>query len=787
MKWKIFSKALSSLLLFCFPQNIIGCGPTEDPWDYYTSFFSHDAVPQKNFEPFYYTGLVRFYAENTDEENNQPYNKKIIEEWRHYCKEQPSAKDVISFVYSSTTNDIQKAIDQIKTGNTSSDNAMIKYLVTAKDFQALNYLLLAKQSESLGSLDPWGATPKKDSLAVNKYIEAARTFLKESKNDFLKTKFAYQLCKLAFYNSRFSDCIQWYNQFLEGKSYSVRELALSYKAGSLFRSGKNKEAAYNFSKLFSSSSLNKKGVFIGFLWSTNYCDSELENDYLSFCKSDKEKATMLAMFAMHGTQYRLASLRKVYSLDSHCELIPLLATREINKIEEKYLTPVLSKGKGGKQYYYSWNEFDNWDENQKQPDLLLNFFQSAAKRPDANTGLYLAGAAYLSFIAKKYVEAKNYIARARKISLTDKLKDQLALLNLLIAANQPEKFDAIAEQNILPALQWLYKKTLNNEEYKKFLRNFLTEIVAQRYQQQGEDFRAALAYGVADSRSEWWNEGLDFIQNEMSILQLLKLYSLFNSGKKSPYEKFLVSHSMVIKTDVVNAIGTSYLRDFNFPSAIAWLKKASKQDTLSETGYNDDTQKTTVFYPDPFYDYINDSQRYDKKSSIAYTKLSLAQKLLQLQKAIASTKDKEARSKLYYKIASALYNMSFYGNSWQAVDYYRRTSKWNSGVYNAPWQKEYYGVHTARAYYQKAYELSSNKEFKAASYFLIIKCAQRQIILPDQYYYSMDTDYKLSNFWRNFKYNPLFANFQKEFGDTKYFSNVSSRCSYLSDFIRKNK
>jgi hypothetical protein len=788
MKWKLFSTAFISLLFFCFPENMIGCGPTEDPWDYYTSFFSNDMISQKDFKPFYYTGLLSFYTDDTEEKNSPSYNQKIIEEWRSYCKDQASATDVIALVYSSSATEIKKAIDQIKNGSAAVTNRMAKYLVTSKDQQALNYLLLAKQSEALGTSDAWASTPAKDSIAINKLISNAQALLKESKNDFLKTKFAYQLCKLAFYNSRFRDCIQWYDELLSDKSYAVQPLGLSYKAGSLFRAGRKKEAAYNFSKLFSASSLNKKDVFLGFLWSTDNCNPELENDYLSLCKSDKEKANMVAMFAMYGTQYRLAALRKLYSLDPASNLLPLLVTREISKLEEKYLTPVLSKEKGGKQYYYSWNESGDLNEDRKQLNLVLNFLQTAASATDANAGLYLTGAAYLSFIDKKFSAAKNYIEQARKISLSEKLKDQLALIDLLIAANEPQKLDALVEQNILPSLQWLFKKASNNDEYKKFLRNFLSEIIAQRYQQQGEDFRAALIYGVADSNVQWWNEGLDFVQNEMSTEQLLKLYNLFTSQKNTAYEKFMIAHSAINKNNAINTIGTSYLRDFDFSNAISWLKKATSRDTISETDYNYTSQTETPSYPDPFYDYVNDNQRYDKKSSVAYTKLSLAQKLLELKKSIETPSDKEAKSKLYYKLATALYNISFYGNSWQAVDYYRHTSQWNTGAYKAPWEKEYYGVYTARAYYQKAYELTSNKEFKAACYFLLIKCAQRQIIAPDYYSYEgIDGDPGWKEFWKQFKYNPLFSNFQKEFGNTKYFSYVSTRCSYLRDFVKKNK
>jgi len=789
MKWKIFSTAFISLAFFCFPENMIGCGPTEDPFDYYTSFFSHNVIPQKDLSPFYYTGLVSFYIDESEESANRSYNEKIIEEWRSYCKNQPSINEVISFIYSANANDIKKAIDQSRTGNTEFTNTMGRYLVTTKDLAALNYLLLAKQSESVASFDPWEATPKKDSLLINKYISNVQSFLKQPVNDFLKTKFAYQLCKLAFYNSRFADCIQWYDELLSKKEYAVRELGLSYKAGSLFRLGKNKDAAYYFSKLFTFSLLNKKDVFLGFLWSTDYCDPKLQRDYLMSCKNNKEKANMLAMFALHGTQYKLAALREIYSLDPRNEFLPLLVTREIGKLEEKYLTAVLSKEKGGRPYYYAWRESQNLVEERKQLDLLITFLQTAAQITEANTGLYLTGVAYLSFIDKKYSVAKTYIGRARKIPLSDKLKDQLALVDLLVEANAPGKMDAAVEQNILSSLKWLHKKAMGDDEYRKFLRNFFSEILAQRYEQQNEDYKAALAYGFADSSAGWWTGGLDFVQNEMSTEQLIKLHGLLISQKKSTYENFLIGHSSLTKNDVVDMVGTSYLRDFKFSDAITWLKRAPKQDTLTETDYNYTTRSTTTFYPDPFFDYINDSQRYDKKTSIVYTKLTLAQKLVELQKSIAATKDKDAQSKFYYRLATALYNMSFYGNSWKAVDFYRHTSEWNAGEYKTPWKKEYYGVYTTRKYYQKAYELTSNKEFKAACHFQIIKCAQRQIPLPKEYFFygNLDTDEELNDFWKKFKYNPLFANFQNDFADTKYFNNVTTRCSYLRDFVKKSK
>ena len=61
MNWKAFITACISTAIVSFPQNIIGCGPGVDPYDYYTSFF-HQNLPETNgYKPFYYTGYNFFY------------------------------------------------------------------------------------------------------------------------------------------------------------------------------------------------------------------------------------------------------------------------------------------------------------------------------------------------------------------------------------------------------------------------------------------------------------------------------------------------------------------------------------------------------------------------------------------------------------------------------------------------------------------------------------------------------------------------------------------------------
>jgi len=138
-------------------------------------------------------------------------------------------------------------------------------------------------------------------------------------------------------------------------------------------------------------------------------------------------------------------------------------------------------------------------------------------------------------------------------------------------------------------------------------------------------------------------------------------------------------------------------------------------------------------------------------------------------------------------LASAYYNMSYYGNTWMAVAYDRPNTLWNTGNYKADWEKEYFGVHKAKDYYTKAYELTSaNKEFKAAAYFLSAKCVQRQLLHPEYDWNNYDGyESKLKVFQKKFMQNTMFANFKKEFGSTKFYQYAYTRCSYLKDFVAK--
>ncbi|HUC82134.1 MAG TPA: hypothetical protein VMR70_14620 [Flavisolibacter sp.] len=807
MNWKIFIVASVSTALLALPQNSFTCGPTEDPYDYYTSFFNNKAGTSAAYKPFYYTALLTFYDDwewNANEDSLSFVNKKIADEWAAYGKA-TKATDAVNLVYLTKANDLAALAAAASFGKalpvSLAKNSVAQTFAKDKKAEAVSYLQFANKTENISASSGW-EDRKKDSLQINRYIAEATDAFTKTNDAFLKNKWAFQRIKLAFYNNRYADCIRWYDEvFNEANTSAVNELALSYKAGSLFRLGRNKKAAYAFSKAFSLSDQNKRSNFLGFLWSTDNCNQALITEYTPLCKNDLEKANMLALFGMYGSEYRLDNLQKVHAINAASPLLPLLATREINKLEEQYFTAVLAKEKGGKQRYISWAEVrEDAGDNKSATDQKAQVTKTAqafeklmADKDVPNRSLYGAGAAYLHYMNRDYAAAKALLSKTKELPQEEKVKEQLQLITLLVAANEGGAISKEREAQLLPALKWLTQKAKTDDAYRIFCRNFFSEILSQKYEQQADAARAAFAYAVADlsflqkgENDYYYNyaPALEFVRNEMSTDDLVKLYNLMTSPATET-EKFFVQNSSVKRDAVIDVLGTSYLRDRNYAKAIEWLSKAGKPESLRETQYNYQTGKETTLNVDPFFDYLNDWQRYSKAAPTAYTKLTLAKKLQEMKAKIDAATAGD-NSKLLYEYASALYNMSYYGNSWNAVAYSRSSVDWNNGNYKAPWEKEYFGVHEARTYYQKAYDAALNKEFKAACLFMVAKCAQKQIPMPEYDYKNYEQYQKnMDAFYVKFMDNPLFGKFKSEFGSTKFYQYAYNRCSYLQDYVKK--
>jgi hypothetical protein len=799
MNWKIFITVSISTAIVFFPQNIIGCGPGTDPYDYYISFFHQNLPDAKGYKPFYYTGYNFLYDENEPAE----VADLLAVEWATYCGKPVGAGDAKLFVNKFSREDEYKLYLKIEKNTTEKipdsvlKNSMANYFISSKNLEGLGYILYAKQVEPFvtGVADSWEPV-KRDSAKMAGLIKNGQQLFTAAKDDFIKLKYGYQIVRLAQYSRRFDDAIKFYNDYVSANKVSsiLQPLAVSLKAGALNGLGNKKQAAYLYSKSFSASVAKRVSNYISFRWMVDVKADR--NDYLSVCKNNKEKAAMLGLFALGSPDNELTALKDIYTLDAGNNELEVLVVREINKLEERYFTPALQKQKGGRTFYFSWNEgpADSIMEvAKKEIEAFTGFLSEAAKNKQVqNAGLCQTAAAYLAYMVKDYAKAKKYLVAAKNMSLTPKVKDQWMLTDLLISINEMVKIDAASEERLLPFVEWLEAKAKNEKpsgtgyyevsQWKQFYRNLMTEIIARRYHQQGDIAKEALVIGAADlisSNNDYYNygNGIVFLHNNLDVPDIEKLYALMNNKQNNKFENYILNHTTITRAAVIDFAGTAYLRAYDYTKAIAWFKKQTDKKSLSVN-------------TNPFVDLLYDQEEaLPSEIKFITTKLAFAE---EMQKQLLLTvSDKANAAKHYYKIANGMYNITYYGHAWKLVQYDRSGS---DGYYipdNATsFQKEYYGCYSALQYFKKAMEASASDNFKARCLFMMAKCSQKQVQKPG--YASFNYDWAKLNtaekaYWPRFTENIYFPQLIKQYSKTVFYQEVFNSCSYLSDFVAAKK
>lgn len=795
MNWKAFITACISAAIVSFPQNIIGCGPEADPYDYYTSFFHQNLPDAKGYKPFYYVGYRSFY----DASEPTEVADVLADEWAAYCgssvKKADAKKLVNKFAWKDLNNlyyNLEKN-QPLKIPDSVKQNSMTAYFMQSKDLEALGYILYAKQVEPyvIGGESDWNA-PARDSIKMAKLAKNGQQLYAVAKKDIFKLKYAYQFLRLGLYSGRNTDVINWYDEYAAKTSYSsvLQPLSLALKAGALFRTGQGKEAAYLFSKVFAASTAKRISNYLGFVWSV---DSKVDKkDYLALCKNDKERAAMLSLFALNSSGNTLAELQEIYRLNPASEELEVLVVREINKLEENYLTPAMLKVPGGKPFYFTWEDESRdsvMRESEKEVTALASFLDKAAQSESIkNAGLFETAAAYAAYMTRDYATAKKYLAAAEKMPLTQKVKDQWTLTNLLVTINEKEKTDAAFEEQLLPSLQWMEERVKTEkaitvdywqvQQWRSIYRNLMSEILAKRYHQQGDLAKETLCIGNADwmmkGQQDYYGSmnGIDYLRNNLMSKDVERLYALVDNKQPSRFESYLLNHNSVTKKEVVDFAGTSYLREYDYAKAIDWFKRSADKKAINKN---------------PFVDLLYDrEEQLASEKGFKTTKLAFAQEMLKLDQ---SAKQPAMAAKSFYKLALGMYNMTYYGHTWELVQYYRSGS---DGYYipdNATgFQKEYYGVYKAHDYFEKAMNAGTDKNFKARCLFMMAKCAQKQVHQPQYNEYSTNWDkYDEAQkaYWPNFKNNKYFPQFVKEYGSTAFYKEAFNSCSYLRDFVKR--
>ncbi len=761
--FKIFFLFSISGLAFIFVSNQSkSCGYFPDPDDYYT-IFSHDLIKVPLLLKPFFLSENHFYTRG-DSTSLDPETDNL-NSWHNYFNDKPSITDIKKIIYPSDLRDLKNIFsfldNKVDTLNKKwSGNSLISYWEKHKYKETLNYLVFAKKCEPYVISHNYWSDIKRDTTGMSKLIEEGEKLYSDCTNKFIKQRYAYQVIRLAHYSYYFQKAVNLYDTYFGNDTSDnlIKYWSLSHKAGALQSLGKIVESNYLFSRIFNKCPSRK------LIASDSYkiiSDSSFHAS-LDLCKNAREKASLWMLNAYKDGNDPEA-MKHIYQLEPSSPYLPLLLSREIDRIERNVLPST--------NYYnnsYIYNSYSYYVSQNKRWSYSNNYFtdydkeslkiikEIADNKNTPNVYLWDLAAGYLSTLMSKTDKAIKYYNEAEySLPSSDSLfKNKIKIFRVINEVTALNKITPDIENRILNDLKWLnsYKRLKTDTAFL-----FVRYILANKYAQNHDNIRMHLCIGSNDF-------GYDL--RDITKEPLDDLIAFFNKPNKTDYEKFLLSIYSKKERDLLALKGTLLIQRHKFKEAVKCFEEAGSSRKLQA---------------DPFVIHINDCHDCDieNKNKKVYTQLSFLRKMLLLD-SLANTNRNEA-DKYYFLIANGYYNITYYGNCWDASSYGREFNFW--GYYKEqPW--EFYDCSIAKNYYEKVISITQNRELAAKSAFMAAKCEQNEYYnnYADFHDYRTikDTTVKKEN------YRTFFKLLKNQYSDTRFYNEALKECKYFNEFIKKN-
>ncbi|RZJ48996.1 MAG: hypothetical protein EOO44_19120, partial [Flavobacterium sp.] len=470
LNWKKSLIFCISFLVFFFGELAvnIACGPEQDPYDYYVSYF-HNNVQGNQYKPFAFNGML-FLNDENDIWEEKDVNSA---EWAKYLS--VKLKDVRKIMYElDSASNVKLKKSSFKLAATLPDSLRKNnFLIALSNNQAAyNYYKLLKQCEPMisNNSDSW-TQPTVDSVFLMKTADKNLALLPNIKDDFLKLRYAYQIQRLYRYagNAQQSKMVYEKHMLNNPSTSAVKGWAMSQYAGIIRTEGKINEAAYLFSKVFASNPERRIMAYRNYFWT----DAKIK-DVLKFAKTDSEKANIWGINGFRNPDSDIEHLKEVYNCEPNHPLVSALLMREVNKLEQN----LLEKSKLSLNFvdaltaqwdYYGPNRDSLRTANIKHLKTINSFALAlASNQKYQQQGFANITAAYLSWMENNDDVALKCLEKVDFNTLSPKLKDQYRITVLLIKANQIKKGSQFNENDLLPSLKWLDEKRFA-ENKKQFL------------------------------------------------------------------------------------------------------------------------------------------------------------------------------------------------------------------------------------------------------------------------------------------------------------------------------
>ncbi|RME95827.1 MAG: hypothetical protein D6772_12685, partial [Bacteroidetes bacterium] len=697
------------------PERIAGdCGP--GGWGFYGYSFINPKIIdfEAEWAPLF-LDIGQIYTDYFKSEAEQ-YRLNNAQEWQaRYC-EKAELEDIEYILYTASRydlEDLRAVMNDPKAqlhmlGAVMANNSWVRYVHRHNCMETVNYLVYAKRCEPfVTGTDPWQLRQRDASDMLRLADEAMEHFLR-TESHYIKLRYAFQAIRLAHYAREYDltlELVDYYLPKLDNDPSLVDYWIMGHQAGALLAKGERARSAYLYSRVFEHCPSKRESAFRSFRIKTD----EEWRDALLMCKNDHERATLHAMRAATDDAQLLEEMQQIYAYDPQHPALEMLLVRELQKLEKDLLGAAFNPQRKRNKIRYGIPRDYAEERVIALQSLVRQWEKEGLVRQPA---LWKLAEGYLEVLAGDFYFASKTLEEAAEIVKDKDLREQLAVFRLVLDILALDEADPGTEE-FLADIPRKFKYYESYPDFSKLIRDKLRLL----YRQEGEGSKAYLMeYGLRQLR----------IKPEPEIID--ELIFLCQKEERSEFEDKLVLNDdgETILYDLLDVKAALYMRSGALESALEVMKDIPPNERDLYGLYN------------PFVRRFKDCVHCPLPDSVTtFNRLDLIEELLDIEYQARAESDPDKAAALYFDLGEAFYNMTYFGNSWRAMDAFRSGSSAarayrdkGQTVFSYPGlplgNEEYFNCETARRYFDLARRTAQDREVKAAAAYMGAKCERNE-------------------------------------------------------------
>lgn len=744
-------------ILISLPVRITkGCGPVDYIFRGYSFFNANLARNDKGNDKFddFFLRFDDFYHSYAHADSVR--NRTNLSEWNEIFCGQFEEAEIGQIIYGSEDNlrAIQRAADEKnpKMGLRLARNDFAAHLVSHRCKETIDYLIFAKQCEPHVTRNSNAWDPiKRETVAMTALIyEGERKFNKLKSNN-LKLRYTYQLIRLAHYAGKYNKALEIYSKLLPQVDLPesiVYDWILAHRAGALKSLNRRVEAAYLFSLVFDRSEAKREAAFQSF----SIRNEEEWQQCMLLCQSDHERATLHAMRASESHSKPADDMRAIYALDPQNTNLELLLAREIKKLEKDFLGTTFNRHRKDNAKYH---KIPRKEATADLISLTQFVIQAAKEKKVTNPDLWRIAEGYLLYLSNDLYAADKVFAEVSGSLDNDKLQEQLKVFQLVSKITNYKEIDEKAEEELVAIIK-------DNKTYKAHptFKRFMDDKLAYEYAQQGH---AGKAFRM--------HYALEVLKPNPQSVIVEDLLAIALDPEQSKFDKVLTTNTdgTKIVNELLNIKGVMLWNEGNGAAAL----ESFKQVPATLRGAN---------RFNPFLEQAKPCVHCKQPDSLLiYNRPAILERIFELE--FQANSDFSNGDKYMYELGVAHFNLSYFGPSWNAMDYFRSGRNWRYAKLDIfeHWyfpfgNKENHDLSKTKFYFEKALELTKDPERAARAIFWLARCDWHTFVTGEgnSYDYSHNRLANLPPEYR--RYYRLLAS---DYADTDFYKWAIRECRYF--------